>query len=489
MPIGTKIEAAFDRGDLAAVASLIVRSPIEAWYALPPDRFTAILRQLPSSVINDNRLLFAFHSLVSGEIDVSEPFLSRVTSDLTAIIPSYAYSLAARLQGMPTRAAAAMDALAEHVLPAQPLFDPGEGVGIFLALHRGLTYLLAGRLGDAVQSFSQAKVVPPPASLTMLLRDAYAKSAVTHALFGSFHDARADIALAHELPLTTSWAEPIVTAHLEIAEALVAPAAEIDAAIEQIERIPPFLVGEMWPFWISGIFRLHMRAGHPRRGLERAEQFITQTPAMTATEGYPRSALPLVRGFASLVLGDSAVAWAALEEADGDILMTRLLRAAISIREGTASAQAAVLVGLRADTEPFAQLEGIRGMLLSWALLELGNEEHAALILSEMAQRTSGEEVMMMPVQVEAFAQAHVYGWSPSANVIDASPFDADPLTPRELQVLTLLASDRTREQIAGELFVSLNTVKSQITSIFRKLGVTRRIDAILVAQQRRLIP
>jgi len=152
------------------------------------------------------------------------------------------------------------------------------------------------------------------------------------------------------------------------------------------------------------------------------------------------------------------------------------------------STQAAVLVGMRTETEPFAQLEGIRSLLLSWALLGIGDEEHAAPILAELLQNVSDEELLIVPAQVDTFARANVPGWSPAKNLIDASPLDAETLTPRELEVLTLLASDRTREQIAAELFVSVNTVKSQINSIFRKLGVTRRVDAILVAEKRRLI-
>ena len=53
------------------------------------------------------------------------------------------------------------------------------------------------------------------------------------------------------------------------------------------------------------------------------------------------------------------------------------------------------------------------------------------------------------------------------------------PLTGRERDVLRLLRSDLTLREIAGELFVSHNTVKGYTKSVYRKLGVTSRAAAI----------
>lgn len=49
----------------------------------------------------------------------------------------------------------------------------------------------------------------------------------------------------------------------------------------------------------------------------------------------------------------------------------------------------------------------------------------------------------------------------------------ADPLTERERAVLRYLASSLAAEEIATELFVSINTVKTHQRGIYRKLGVT----------------
>jgi two-component system response regulator DegU len=60
-------------------------------------------------------------------------------------------------------------------------------------------------------------------------------------------------------------------------------------------------------------------------------------------------------------------------------------------------------------------------------------------------------------------------------------------LTAREKEVLSLLSTGQTNKQIAKALFISEKTVKSHLNSIFRKLKVTHRLQAILHAINRGL--
>lgn len=53
------------------------------------------------------------------------------------------------------------------------------------------------------------------------------------------------------------------------------------------------------------------------------------------------------------------------------------------------------------------------------------------------------------------------------------------PLTRRERVVLSNLTEEVTLEQIASKLFVTRNTVKSQVRSVYRKLGVSTRSEAV----------
>ncbi len=66
---------------------------------------------------------------------------------------------------------------------------------------------------------------------------------------------------------------------------------------------------------------------------------------------------------------------------------------------------------------------------------------------------------------------------------------DADPLTPRQLAVLGLLAAGKSNKEIARELSISDLTVKVHITTIFRKLGVATRTQAIVAFQRERSQP
>jgi LuxR family maltose regulon positive regulatory protein len=63
-----------------------------------------------------------------------------------------------------------------------------------------------------------------------------------------------------------------------------------------------------------------------------------------------------------------------------------------------------------------------------------------------------------------------------------AGTVHVDPLTERELEVLRLLRSDLSLREIANELYISHNTIKSYTQSIYRKLGVTSRSAALETA-------
>ena len=59
-----------------------------------------------------------------------------------------------------------------------------------------------------------------------------------------------------------------------------------------------------------------------------------------------------------------------------------------------------------------------------------------------------------------------------------------EPLSQRELQVLHLLDSPLTSEEIGRELYVSVNTIRTHISNIYAKLGVNRRSDAVQRAKE-----
>ncbi len=61
-------------------------------------------------------------------------------------------------------------------------------------------------------------------------------------------------------------------------------------------------------------------------------------------------------------------------------------------------------------------------------------------------------------------------------------------ITPRELEVLQLIAQGLSNQEIAGRLFLSLNTVKTHTSNVFSKLDVQRRTQAIQKAKEMGLL-
>lgn len=62
-------------------------------------------------------------------------------------------------------------------------------------------------------------------------------------------------------------------------------------------------------------------------------------------------------------------------------------------------------------------------------------------------------------------------------------------ITPREQEVLALLAAGKSNKEIAGKLGISPNTVKTQVASLYQKLEVQRRTQAVQKARELALIP
>lgn len=62
-------------------------------------------------------------------------------------------------------------------------------------------------------------------------------------------------------------------------------------------------------------------------------------------------------------------------------------------------------------------------------------------------------------------------------------------VTPRELEILGLIAAGLSNREIAGRLFVSENTVKTHSSRLFDKLGARRRTQAVQLGKAARLIP
>jgi DNA-binding NarL/FixJ family response regulator len=77
---------------------------------------------------------------------------------------------------------------------------------------------------------------------------------------------------------------------------------------------------------------------------------------------------------------------------------------------------------------------------------------------------------------------------TPPAHTSGESIAPNELLSPREQEVLALLNNGCTNQEIAQQLFLSTNTVKTHIASIYSKLDVNRRTQALAKARSMGLI-
>jgi DNA-binding CsgD family transcriptional regulator len=87
--------------------------------------------------------------------------------------------------------------------------------------------------------------------------------------------------------------------------------------------------------------------------------------------------------------------------------------------------------------------------------------------------------------QVEAVSRRTRLGVeAPAPKALAAATIDHLGLTPREAEVLALVAAGQTNRQIGERLYVSEKTASVHVSNILRKLGVSSRVDAAAVAQR-----
>jgi ATP/maltotriose-dependent transcriptional regulator MalT len=95
------------------------------------------------------------------------------------------------------------------------------------------------------------------------------------------------------------------------------------------------------------------------------------------------------------------------------------------------------------------------------------------------------------PAEAEASAET-----TEVARTVSGQPFLADEkrreelrITPRELEILNLIAQGMSNREIADRLFVSENTVKTHSSRVFDKLGAKRRTQAVQMGKEFGLLP
>ena len=123
------------------------------------------------------------------------------------------------------------------------------------------------------------------------------------------------------------------------------------------------------------------------------------------------------------------------------------------------------------------------------ALLTAGDRESAAVVLGRAAEITGRLGARPLETEIRALARRARLDLAPHAGapaVVSGASTPAEQLglTPREAEVLALVAAGRSNRQIAQALFISPKTASVHVSNILAKLGVAGRVEAAAIAHR-----
>ncbi|MFC9819310.1 LuxR C-terminal-related transcriptional regulator [Streptomyces erythrochromogenes] len=373
---------------------------------------------------------------------------------------------AGRLDGAQSALTAAVDACAEHA--TEPGTEPGTQFPLCDALGSlALAELLRGRLRQAAEHARASLVVAERSALPPERR-----SGTGHLVLAGVAVEQDDLAAARShLDLATATATAAAGPRPE-------PAAAVQAAV----------IGA----------RIAAAEGDGEAALAVLARLRTAGTAPTAgpPSAWAADALAVAESAAHLARGDAEAALRVLDAAPSGRPEHALARARALLAAGRTEPAARELAGLPAD-------DGLAAPVRVGARL-LGAEIAAADGRTGEAQRKLAEAVDLARPEDLRRSFAESGPWvrrnlrEPSRpaprhdrpadgptgpTAPDGLPPVVEALSARETEVLRQAARMLSTEEIAAELYVSANTVKTHLKSIYRKLCVTRRSDAVHRAQ------
>jgi NarL family two-component system response regulator LiaR len=129
-------------------------------------------------------------------------------------------------------------------------------------------------------------------------------------------------------------------------------------------------------------------------------------------------------------------------------------------------------------------LAGLQVFQYKWVYIKNATEWYAGLIavLFTVIGIWAGQKLIRKKVTPDTIVPPPAFQSSEAA----MAKFG---ITPRELEVLQLIALGHSNQEIADQLFVSLNTIKTHISNVLAKLDAERRTQAIQKAKTLGLLP
>jgi DNA-binding CsgD family transcriptional regulator len=141
----------------------------------------------------------------------------------------------------------------------------------------------------------------------------------------------------------------------------------------------------------------------------------------------------------------------------------------------------------------FGLVGGLVVAVLQWSEYRFMVMEHSVEIYGAVVAAVFASVGIWLGLRLTAGRERVVVREVPVARmeafVPDARRRDELGLTPREMEILGLVAEGMSNREIAERLFVSENTVKTHCSRAFDKLGAKRRTQAVQLGKEMGLLP
>ncbi|MGW2617489.1 LuxR C-terminal-related transcriptional regulator [Streptomyces sp. NPDC001500] len=407
-------------------------------------------------------------------------------------------ALAARLTGAPARAeqaATAAEALRGDV-PAHLLDRHPELIALLLA-HLGSARLWAGRFEDAHTALTGAAGAVAGASTALAREDSLGRLALIDYLDGRLAGAERTARAA--LTETERYGLPQPSGAGMGRLVLAAVAVERD----DLDRAQAFLeeAAEPHPALLDPVMeagraiataRLHLARGDIGAALAAAERTVSAAVASPWAEGQTA----LVVSAAHLADGRPETAAKVLQALPDAAPACTVAFARAELAAGRPLAAIELLDRMRPEARSGPAVT-VRALLVRAQAADEAGERAAARGLVALALREARRDGLRRPfTEAGPWIRPFLDVSTPRGGPVDAHrrddvrPSDGPPpplveeLTGRELDVLRRLALTMSTQEIAADLYLSVNTVKTHLKSAYRKLSAGRRNEAVRRARE-----
>jgi LuxR family maltose regulon positive regulatory protein len=185
----------------------------------------------------------------------------------------------------------------------------------------------------------------------------------------------------------------------------------------------------------------------------------------------------------ALTLLDRLLSAAEAGRRTGSVLEILIVLALAHQARGDAPAALAALERALALAEPegYVRIFVDAGEEMRSLMADCGREYSARLRIEKQGQRESSAIIEYTHKLLAAFRQPAAV---PQSEIRNPKSEMVEPLSPRELEVLQLIAQGLSNQEIADRLFLALSTVKGYTRTLFDKLQVQRRTEAVARARE-----